>query len=577
MLSRHNRRMSVLFKKDRLDFELLRKLISHAALLDIHLKQLGADQSREIVNLGDDWPNHLQWGVDSVFVASRLLFSGQLIGAAAIARVQLERWTDNLIFNAKLERLDGESRAAQISRAWALARSSSRPTGDTARRAPTSDSPQIAGNEDPTSWTSDDTTNDDSDGFNQSTEIPIEVVPGRLIMPGLIFSGLSELLHARGPILQSVKWETCDLLGTDERQSSAYLKSTEMVIDALTLSLSRIRACIMTLAIERNNRNMTSGAVVNMWIPSGRESPWGGSLIPMAPHHGLRDDFRVIYESAETSYRKVLQGKRPAGHLYNNVEFTDLAFLSRRSRAYSTARHALKEEEEQLGIEFNIAGLDARMSGYILVAEAASLCSLWLPHTKPANAAAVASSALRSASWLWLEDDDRAMGLLRVVLEQTARLKTWRRKPTLAENLERSRRTTPRDWLEAAGWKRLRIVGRALGETVHMHPMSRWFGAHAVLVASHTADGEDPVLQTGRRSTLDMIALMLARESVDWIGVLSAELAQSLEKITALDKSYVLVEEWLSRSWDIRATSFGEPMFQPHQDDEEKKNSRMDY
>jgi hypothetical protein len=65
-----------------------------------------------------------------------------------------------------------------------------------------------------------------------------------------------------------------------------------------------------------------------------------------------------------------------------------------------------------------------------------------------AAAAAVVSSSLRSAYWLWLEDDDRAMATLRCTLEQTARLRTWHLKPAKAATLE----PTPQ-LRQGTGWR----------------------------------------------------------------------------------------------------------------------------
>jgi hypothetical protein len=76
----------------------------------------------------------------------------------------------------------------------------------------------------------------------------------------------------------------------------------------------------------------------------------------------------------------------------------------------------------------------------------AAMLAVWLRegNTVPlaADAFAVCASALRSALWLWLEDDDRAMGCLRCVIEQLARARTWRVKPERAAKIEASLNAT---------------------------------------------------------------------------------------------------------------------------------------
>jgi hypothetical protein len=96
---------------------------------------------------------------------------------------------------------------------------------------------------------------------------------------------------------------------------------------------------------------------------------------------------------------------------------------------------------------------------------------------------ALASSALRSASWLWLEDNERSMGCLRVLIEHTARLRTLRTKPNTAAKLNARTTTTPRDWIEACGWRRLRVLLRALGEYAHGADLGHLDGAAEVLIA----------------------------------------------------------------------------------------------
>jgi hypothetical protein len=148
----------------------------------------------------------------------------------------------------------------------------------------------------------------------------------------------------------------------------------------------------------------------------------------------------------------------------------------------------LDREKEFYGAKFEPQNLVGRGITFVLIAEIAALCSRWSTHLPDlAAAAAVVSSSLRSAYWLWLEDDDRAMAALRCTLEQTARIRAWRAKPAKATALEANPATTPRDWLEAASWRRLGALNRALSEFAHAHPGSRWDGARDLLTALQKA------------------------------------------------------------------------------------------
>ncbi len=100
------------------------------------------------------------------------------------------------------------------------------------------------------------------------------------------------------------------------------------------------------------------------------------------------------------------------------------ALIERRHRALAGAAHALDIEREVLGESFDANGIGFLMTEAVLAGELAAMVSSWLIHEdRPApasDALAVAATALRSSTWLWLEDDDRAMGCLRVVVEQIA-------------------------------------------------------------------------------------------------------------------------------------------------------------
>lgn len=203
--------------------------------------------------------------------------------------------------------------------------------------------------------------------------------------------------------------------------------------------------------------------------------------LPIVQHFGPR---MVKAGKAYLSDVENLATERPPRDLnYSQRSFEALA--SRRGRAAGWAMYAFDEERRALGAEFNPANLAGRENSYIIINETAALLSLWT-QGHVADALAISSCALRAAFWLWLEDDERAMILARTVIEQAARLRTWRLKSDKAALIEqRGARASSRDWLEAAGWRRLSILNRSLGEFPHSTREARWSGAREALIKIH--------------------------------------------------------------------------------------------
>lgn len=110
------------------------------------------------------------------------------------------------------------------------------------------------------------------------------------------------------------------------------------------------------------------------------------------------------------------------------------------------------------------------------------------------------------------------MATLRCTLEQAARLRTWHVKPTKAAALEANPATTPRDWLEGAGWRRLAALNRALSEFAHAHRGTRWDGARHLLTSLQINPDEATAPFTARGAAMDFVATLAARETIRIIG-----------------------------------------------------------
>ena len=125
------------------------------------------------------WLDHLRWGLDSACSAMRFLAMGNAIGAATIARTQLERWSDHLPRSSGGEREPSESTSDWYTRLWSR-------------------------------------TDEQREVYEQVWGArPLSRRPA-----GTTWSELSELLHGRGPLMASVHWEASLL--TDPLQADLH-------------------------------------------------------------------------------------------------------------------------------------------------------------------------------------------------------------------------------------------------------------------------------------------------------------------------------------------------------------------
>ena len=137
----------------------------------------------------------------------------------------------------------------------------------------------------------------------------------------------------------------------------------------------------------------------------------------------------------EGKYRSILMQDDRHVLPCHDVRLGLLAFLDRRARAHRVALQSFKTtlaaspdfhdmDEVKFGVRLQVERIN-------VICELAGLVALWTRDATVRNVAGTAASALRTSLWLWLEDDDRAMATLRVVLEMTARLQVTRGKPGL--------------------------------------------------------------------------------------------------------------------------------------------------
>jgi hypothetical protein len=505
----------------------------------IELDRLGCNRDRLPAAYGGEWIDHVAWGVDSVLAAVRFLLCGQVVGAAVLARSQLERWTMNLAFNVGVSRTSGESSSQFAQRTWSLA------AGNAVVRRSGLDPESVVERD----------SADDADEPPREFGVPIPIEPSLGVHPGLIMNGLSELLHGRHSG-GACMWESHRLLDPDGWDAQCS-EAQALILDALSLVCMRLRACVCTLLEAEHPARARGLMELPLRAPAGREPLAGAALWPVNELLVRNPKIGGSAARASDALAALVRGERPAGRLFRDDEMVQLAYLDHRHRAIHSATKAFELERERLG-ELNWENFRGRELANIITAETLALLADWLEEPHAAVAAACASSALRSAHWLWLEDDDRAMAALRCVLEQAARMRTWLHKPNRAAPLETRPTTAPKDWLDRAGWARLHTLNRALGELSHARHESRWFGAVELLAELQRDSVPDAeLILTARGSALRMVMHLAAREAQLAVQDLNAELGHSL--LDLFERSGIVTDEveahlnsWLARNLDLK-------------------------
>lgn len=549
------------------------KTLLPVGALDLAHTQLGVPLRRFPASFHGNPAEHLAWGVESTIAACRLLLSGQIVGAAVIARQQLERWTLLLANVIGTERQSGESVQSFIARCWS-------------RYSMTL---LDAGGADLESLT-------DTDQFEDSTvstdELDeehehIELSDGTEVCPPTVYAVLSEIIHG-DYCREIVAWEALHCLDPDILPGDAG-PAFGSICDALSLSAIQLKHATAEICESRGKSDLATlvlnaGERIELLPPPRSDSesedrtmrqepptmtrPQLATLMPLTVNEGLGKEPTEYMASRAALYDEVVAGGMPLGRPYRDDQLATLAFTAHRYSSAAMAHMMLAHEEQLFGEDFNPLNLVGRGINYTLTAECAALCSRWNSHQPDlAAAASVVSSSLRSAYWLWLEDDDRAMAALRCTLEQTARLRVWHRKPEKASRLEANPATTPRDWIETAGWRRLGALSRALSEFAHAHRGSSWDGARQVLIALQVDPDVANAPFTARGSALDLVTTLAAREVIGIVGATqSAVIAEAMREALRPGKLEVSDDDaalniYFDHIWEHRQYPVGPPQF----------------
>jgi hypothetical protein len=582
LIARHNVRMENLAGYPDGAAEILLSALCPLVAIDADVRRLRSGSRAFPADWydGGGWVAQVEWGADSCVSAVRLALCGQFVGAAAILRQQIERWTTYLSMPfGSFERSSGESIEDFILRCW---------------------NSYLTGGEvfEPRDYNPAEPPSDDGSESAPAASEPraehehLNLSDGSEVCPGFTYAALCALLH--GDFLGEGSYWSAALIAEPDELDGSVDAVAELLADGITLVLRVVQIVVAAMLVGRGVsisarrfldrfsvvasssaaapmkvRLSESGGLLRVPPPeSGLVRPTMATLMPLLPLQGLEPELVAKGKEASEQYLQTLSGQRVAGRLLRDDEITTLAFQYHRLRFVDRANRALERERELFGDDFDIDSLGGRDARIVGVCETAGLLALWAEKESEASIAwSIVCSGLRSAFWLWLEDDDRSVAVLRSVLERCAVLRTMRLKPEKASRLASNPRTTPSDWLVAAGWRRLSPLLRALSEFAHGQAGARWGGAWKLLADLQDEDAHGSI-HTARGHALGFVTELCALELLRWGGAKhDAETADVLKAILNelggspdhTEDNPAWLELILNRIWAHRDASLGKP------------------
>lgn len=406
--------------------------------------------------------NHLRWSLDQYVEIHRLIRAGLIYGAFVTTRMFLERWTMNVAASHELEQASDETEKEFISRVWKC----------------------------------------------------LEPLVDRDI--GEDWAWLSEAIHGRDPL------KTLGGHFDATNGFGATIAEVRTLEDRL-IQIASSAATQLFVGIEFNAQQKKQKGALHIVGSFPRVIPpslqdnleelhhLGQITQPLDPMTAFSDKSDRIIEYG-AGYRKTIstQGAQLVVTQVNLPFHLVGAMLERRARSIALARKGLLHEADLTDPEEGHAMLYGRIYRYAAISEAAFLVALECDDDHEAAALRTAALALNSSWQLWLDDTDITLGCIRGLVEQTARARTHRLKPSKAVKFEQTAQP-PNRWVEAAGLGRLNPTVRALGEFAHLKFTTKRHSARELLVNIQSDDEPYPQ-NTARRTALNASAYLLARE-----------------------------------------------------------------
>jgi hypothetical protein len=458
------------------------------------------------------WPTHVSWALQSTVAALRLMLAGQTVGAAIVLRQQLGRWTRLLARADTVVRGRHEPIESFIARAWTqrALNTLGQNTADVA-----------AGD-----------IFDDLDDHPRTTGVidtyhaHVRVADGSLC-PAHVYHTLCELIDAQHAD-QRTEREAVHDLDADDSANDTH-DPTDVLSDALALCIIQMRLAVLMMCVWLGDDD-TARALRTVSAPERQLAQYTSetplplreslvprltpALVPLVGTERMPFDNIDYLEKLYNDYHTVLAG----GSLARDCTVRELAELSfaahRFSRLMVTATSHILDRKIPDG-RLKIRQHLTTASPQILTAEFAALCAHWnQSHPQIAAAATQISSTLLSGYWLWLEEDDRAMGILRCTLHQATRLHLWHNNTDAARALQNIAWTTPRRWRNAAGWQKHRSLDRALFEFAHANRQSRVDATNLLLDIHYNHAQERRSQRVARQTALDKVTAIAAAEAI---------------------------------------------------------------
>ena len=419
------------------------------------------------------WPTQLAWGIDSTTCAIRLLLAGQVVGAAIIARQHLERWTLLLAAVYGAEQGHHESAERFIGRTWELrtAEILGEYTADVCATVRFDDFDDAART---------------ASGPNDGCHEHFWGSNGREICPPATWRHLADLIDGtRGR--SCIEWETLHRLDPALTPSDAD-DTVRGVSDALELCIIHLRlAAADWCAVVRDHQragelpaSLLNPAEANyasedaLLLRPHQVPQLAPAIAPLTQTQLLSWTNEEYLASIYTQYKALVSGG-PFATARTIDEVTKMGFVAHRFARFLSAAFELDEDwKVPVLVKHHLHKHFDALSPYMLTSEIAALCARW-NQSRPelASAAMLISSTLCSGYWLWLEGDDRGMGILRSTLAHAARLHTWHFDASLARGLESADLTAPTDWMQATNWPHIGQLDAALYEFAHANQDSR--------------------------------------------------------------------------------------------------------
>jgi hypothetical protein len=458
------------------------------------------------------WPTHLSWSFESTIAALRLMLAGQIVGAAIILRQQLGRWTLLLARADSVVRRRGEPIESFIARAW------------------TQRAMDMLG-----LYAFDvalDDIFDDLDDHPRTTgaigtDHEHVQVDGRPLCPAHVYHTLCELIDAQHAD-RRVECEVMHDFNAEPSPTDTHAPA-ETILDTLTLCMIQMRLATVTTYVFRTDTDTMRGIPLVSPPPERRPVQHPSEIqLPLSKPAATRPppalvplvdgEFATFGAVADlwplyTEYHAALADRFTAQR-WTPQQLAELTFAAHRFSRLLVTADARAQDRKISGQRLEIQQHLSSASPYILTAEFAAVCALW-NQSRPQIAAAATqiSATLLSGYWLWIEEDDRAMGILRCTLHHAARLRTWHVHPDTAQALQSTSSTTPRRWLSVAGWSKFRSLDRALFEFAHANRESR-LDAAEILDDHRNIPGSPTSQRVARHTALDTVTLLAAAETL---------------------------------------------------------------